>query len=1778
MDKKLITIILISIVISSGFFLPLTGANSIEKSSQHSSLINDAYTDFQTNKNIGNFTIYLGDVNSSYLQNILIPVYIRNGSNFSNLIQIFSFDSSLVKFDGIINNLASQNVNFSYVNLSNGIIRVYGNGSFVIPFYETVLYYLKFTSLKQEQYITTVLLDSSTLNGNTFNTISESHLRIVHGWTNLGPRDVSKFDPYTSSGNNTTFLAGTVPAIGYSPYNLSILYVTSGRGGPWQGNLYKGEDVSGFGGVFRSNDSGKTWYPVDNGLNSTEVTTIAVDPDNPNIVVVGTGGIASIVGGGIYKTINGGMSWQETYGMGANYITYYDGKLYAASYHAILVSYNFGTTWNVIKSFDSTVTTIDISNNGSTIFVGIYNPYNVSILRSTNGGETFSTVLTLKGYYSVSQIQTDPSNNSRMMALIEHGYTTYPNLFNSSDNGVTWNPINDSRVGIKYAIFTGPEWSSGVAEAPQYFTYDPLNGNIIYVIGPGYIYKSTNCGIHFYPVNTSDTSVDSQAVGGDNRVMSIDPLNDSIMFIGSDQGLYWSKDGGYNWTDLDNRSASMVYTVAASGSYIFTVVQDWAPIFSNNYGNTWFTAPGSEEGWATVDPYNNSTVVVESSDAMIVSNNGGKTFFYPQINNESYFGYTSKNVNGIVYAKNGTIFAAENGGIFKSNDNGHIWNLIPNSPSSMDAIAIDPINQNVLIASGSTAGWISPGTYESKNGGLSWTKINDIVFNSIAIDPSNDSIIAGVYYTNDYLGNLMMSFDGGKTFQNLNFTTINMFVASPQIFFHEQNGKTFMIYTTDQGIFESTDLGKTWTNITYNIPTSVISDLFISNNNSAYVSTYGMGVWYDPDLFNQTFFESPPILTGYLPDNESMIINGNTIYGRGYFSIAVNKGINTIASPLLRENIYLNGTDGLLYFLNLSSPKLPLIFKENGLQRNLMFTISINGISSILSNNSILYLPPGLTSISFYPVSNDFSIFMPEKTILEINMNIIPQTVTINYTQKFKNYFTNLTSEMIGNIWTTNINYNKGNIIFAGAGNNIILNISTMQIKQVFPFSLGIITAIPFGDGFLLGGTECCSNKPALFYYNLSTGNVSNLTYILPPSWNSQIDNLFNINSTSFGLVGGNTSTIYFGIIKNNTFYNLSKYIPSYFHSYYYSAAYISTYNCIIVSDEEYIGIFYLKNNTFEDISSLFPNNYYVGPDVWAPSYSYIATNGNEAMIIGTLLNGNICDQPMVTLFNPKNGVTDLSNLFSGTGIIDSVYSNGKDFVLTGMTLNGKNPPIFIYNPNENSLTEVNTTYFGNFSLIDSAILVNNSIYFTTFNSKSIPNATYVLDSSYYGLINLTPVGSASINTNVISTLKINNQTYNGKEFNIPLFSGNYSANLSSPGYKTYNFTVSILPFKTSYYNLTLISSKEYNITFNEYGLPLGTKWFLNLSNGQSFSSTNSTITFKEPNGSYSYTIATNNKIYAPIQYSGNFIVNGANINETITFKTVTYNVTFVENGLPSGTVWSLTINGTTITTNSTAITFHETNGSYTFTITPINGYSITPNSGTILVNGNSVNTQVTFTVLTYNVTFTESGLSSGTTWTVMLNGKSFNGESINKTLNSSGNTIIFNLPNGSYSYSIQGISGYKANNYSGSVMVSGNTNIQITWTVITYPLTITQTGIPNGTEWSVTLTGTSFNGQYINTTLNSTTNTITFNVPNGTYSYKIHLPSGYQGTDLTGLTSVTGTTANIPIRAQAPTNYMLFIIIGIVVVIVIIVAFIGIRMRKPKSRRPEELKPEEKK
>ena len=124
------------------------------------------------------------------------------------------------------------------------------------------------------------------------------------------------------------------------------------------------------------------------------------------------------------------------------------------------------------------------------------------------------------------------------------------------------------------------------------------------------------------------------------------------------------------------------------------------------------------------------------------------------------------------------------------------------------------------------------------------------------------------------------------------------------------------------------------------------------------------------------------------------------------------------------------------------------------------------------------------------------------------------------------------------------------------------------------------------------------------------------------------------------------------------------------------------------------------------------------------------------------------------------------------------------------------------------------------------------------------------------------------------------------------------------------------------------------------------------------------------------------------------------------------------------------------------------------------------------------------------------------------------------------------------------------------------------------YKLTFTESGLPSGASWSVTLTGRIFNGQYINVTLSSTTNTITFNEPNGTYSYIIHLPSGYQTNNVKGHVYVSGNSETLTFGAQQAIIYLWIGIIAVVIIIAIPIAAILFRRGKNKQSVKEWKEP----
>ncbi|MCI4324162.1 MAG: YncE family protein, partial [Thermoplasmata archaeon] len=278
----------------------------------------------------------------------------------------------------------------------------------------------------------------------------------------------------------------------------------------------------------------------------------------------------------------------------------------------------------------------------------------------------------------------------------------------------------------------------------------------------------------------------------------------------------------------------------------------------------------------------------------------------------------------------------------------------------------------------------------------------------------------------------------------------------------------------------------------------------------------------------------------------------------------------------------------------------------------------------------------------------------------------------------------------------------------------------------------------------------------------------------------------------------------------------------------------------------------------------------------------------------------------------------------------------------------------------------------------------------------------------------------------------------------------------------------------------------RYTLSLSEEGLPPGTSWSATWR-GEIHRSATSATSDLVVNGTYEFTV-TNIANYTSDVTNGTLTVLGADAATSILFSRIPqgYAVVFTESGLAPDTIWTVTLNGITQSTIGST-SFGERNGTYGYSVHPVDLYVSDPSSGVLTVDGAGQSVPVVFSVSpppTYPVTFREIGLPGGSSWNVTL-GNSVNG--------SVGDTIAFEVPNGSVEYTIWNLGGWHASLYSGRLTVNGGAipPVTISWTRMTYAITITETGLPFGSNWSLGYNGSS---------QSSTSSSLVLVEPNGTY------------------------------------------------------------------------------
>ncbi len=321
------------------------------------------------------------------------------------------------------------------------------------------------------------------------------------------------------------------------------------------------------------------------------------------------------------------------------------------------------------------------------------------------------------------------------------------------------------------------------------------------------------------------------------------------------------------------------------------------------------------------------------------------------------------------------------------------------------------------------------------------------------------------------------------------------------------------------------------------------------------------------------------------------------------------------------------------------------------------------------------------------------------------------------------------------------------------------------------------------------------------------------------------------------------------------------------------------------------------------------------------------------------------------------------------------------------------------------------------------------------------------------------------------------------------------------------------------------------------------------------------------------------------------------------------YTVTFTETGLAAGTNWSVQVcitpqceddDGALLqSSTSPTITFSLANGSYFFQVPEVNDTGATPDSGSFSVAGASpAPLTVHFGAPTlYAVTFTETGLAPGTNWSITLgefggNNQGDNGQGnqqggnetnqtngtnlTNQTNSSLGgssqdsgdggdggapgfnssntSTLTFYLPNGSYNYTVDNVTNYSIiGPANGSFNVSGASPppIAVAFGVApTFAVTFIETGLANGTNWTVSVHGTSHLGDQgdlggaeddasdVAGAQTSSTSSMAFMLMNGSYRFHVEEVDGYVASVLVGSFNVTGSALTINVTFTALPTY----------------------------------------
>lgn len=684
---------------------------------------------------------------------------------------------------------------------------------------------------------------------------------------------------------------GRINCIAFHPSSTSTYFVGVAQGGLW-----------------KTTNNGQSWTPLTDHLPITRISDIAIDPNNPDIIYISVCDFEYVgfglylngkkrnthYGLGVYKSIDGGNSWQAT---GLTFqLTDGDASLIrkvivspAASNNLIACgvsgmysSYDGGTQWT--KKLDTLFWDMEQDPvNPNTIYaasgwIQTSGDGYAAIFKSADFGNTWSELNTdIPPTGSVQRIKlaVAPSDNNYIYAVAVNTDNGLYGIYKSTDAGLNWVFI-DPGINIldSYQGFD----MGGQGNYDLAVLVNAANKNVIYVGGIN-LWGSDDGAQSFFPVSHWTTSY-GPTVHADIHFLKQQPVT-GYFFVCNDGGVYRTSDivlGNWNdandgipwptqWTNISNGLAiSSFYRISSSrnsSGRILAGAQDNATFYFD--GNSWRTIFGGDGMDNYLDTLIDGNMIGSSQYGYFYrSDDDGLSSYVINSNPGSEVAEWTTPITAD-YNQYGVLYTGYSN-VNKTVDGGISWVPVSNFPSGFNnneisAIAVAPSSHNIIYAAKRVRYEFGiPGSiFKTEDGGNSWSDVtsglpDSLYYTSVEVE-YGDSNSAYVTMAGMSEGNkVFKTADGGNTWQNISYNLPNIPVNCIKNIPFTKN----MIVATDVGIYVLFEDSAGWVNQSAGLPNVIVSDIeFNLALQKIYICTFGRGIWAS-DMETLTFSEDRP--------------------------------------------------------------------------------------------------------------------------------------------------------------------------------------------------------------------------------------------------------------------------------------------------------------------------------------------------------------------------------------------------------------------------------------------------------------------------------------------------------------------------------------------------------------------------------------------------------------------------------------------------------------------------------------------------------------------------------------------------------------------------------------------------------------------------------------------------------------------------------------------------------------------------------------------------------